>query len=181
MKKLIALLLFPNLAFAGTATITWTPPTENTDGTAYTDPGGFKIYYGNTGQPLTTVVDIPDTTNTINTRVIDNLAPGDWSFAMTAYNSSGGESTQTNPISKTIIPDTTPLPPDPTFVTVDTAAYNVVKRDDGFVLVYVGMVPLNTPCDKTQTVNGKYVVPASTVTWAGTVEPIVVVATCSTN
>ena len=65
-----------------------------------------------------------------------------------------------------------------TLVTTEPQVYNVVKKDNGFVLIYVGTVPLNTPCDSNQTVNGKYVVPVSAVTWAGTVKPVVVVGTC---
>lgn len=168
-------------AFAGEARLTWTPPTQRVDGTPYTNYGGFKIYYGLEGQPLDTVIDIPDTTHSITTYTIENLADGTWNFSMTAYDATGLESAKTNPVSKTIVNASPPLPPSPTFVTTETTVFNVVKRDDGFVLVAVGTVPLNTPCDINQTVNGKYAVPVSTVTWLGTVKPIVVVATCSEN
>jgi hypothetical protein len=66
-----------------------------------------------------------------------------------------------------------------TFSTTTPDVYNVVKRDNGFVLVRVGTAPLNTLCDRTQTVNGYYAIPVSAVTWSGTVKPIVVVAQCS--
>ncbi len=59
-----------------------------------------------------------------------------------------------------------------------TTVYNLVKRANGFVLVAVGTVPLNTTCDATQSVNGHNVVPVSAVTWSGSVKPIVVVAKC---
>lgn len=55
-----------------------------------------------------------------------------------------------------------------------TAVYDVVKRTNGFVLVQVGTVPLNTTCDANQSVNGNYAVPVSAVTWSGTVRPVVV-------
>jgi hypothetical protein len=176
----VILSLLSFVAWAGEATLTWTPPTQNTDGTAYTNFGGFKIYYGTDATNLPSVVDIPDTTNTKNTYTITGLAPTTWFFSMTAYNSAGGESDKSGVVSKTIS-STVPLPPDPTFVTVETTVYNVVKRDNGFVFVAVATVPLNTPCDITQSVNGKFAVPVSAVTWLGTVKPIVVVATCSAN
>ena len=163
----------------GSATLTWTPPTQNEDGTAYTNYGGFKIYYGPPSAPLGYTIDLPDTTNTLNTYVVDNLVYGDWHFAMTAYNSNGTESRLSNTAIKTV--GATPEPPDLTFVTIETIVYNVVKRDNGFALIAVGNVPLNTPCDISQSVNGKYAVPVASVTWLGSVEPIVVVATCSEN
>lgn len=163
----------------GSATLTWTPPTENTDGTPYTNYGGFRIYYGTLEAPLANEIDLPDTTNTLNTYVVDNLPYGTYQFAMTAYNSAGMESDLSNSATKVV--GATPQPPGLTFVTVETLVYNVVKRDDGFALIAVGNVPLNTPCDISQNVNGKYAVPVASVTWLGSVEPIVVVATCSEN
>lgn len=157
----------------GSATLTWTPPTQNEDGSAYTNYGGFKIYYG------TTVIDLPDTTNTLNTYVVENLPYGTYEFTMTAYNADGLESRHSNVATKVV--GTVPQPPDFTFVTIETLVYNVVKRDNGFALIAVGNVPLNTPCDISQSVNGKYAVPVASVTWLGSVKPIVVVATCSEN
>lgn len=164
----------------GSATLTWTPPTQNEDGTAYTDYGGFRIYYRLAGiLEWNNEIDLPDTTNTLNTYVVDTLPYGSYEFAMTAYNASGMESKFSNVATKVVGP--IPQPPGLTFVTVETMVYNVVKRDDGFALIAVGTVPLNTPCDISQSVNGKYVVPVASVTWLGSVEPIVVVATCSEN
>jgi hypothetical protein len=54
----------------------------------------------------------------------------------------------------------------------------VIKTKNRFVLLPVGTVPANTPCDTTQSVNGHYAVPRDAVTWSGTVEPDVVVAQC---
>lgn len=174
----LALLFFGTPAFAGEAILTWQPPIQNVDNSPYTNPGGFKIYYGLTGQTQT-AINIPDTTNTVSTYTIPNLTAGTWDFYVTAYNSSGVESTRAGPASK-LITTGTPLPPTLMFVVTAPAVYNVIKRDNGFVLVYVGQVSLNTPCDITQSVNGYYAVARSAVTsWAGTVKPIVVVAQCS--
>jgi hypothetical protein len=65
------------------------------------------------------------------------------------------------------------------FGTFETIVYNLVKRTNGFIFVAVGTVPLNTPCDLAQSVNGYNVVPVASVTWSGTVRPVVVVARCT--
>jgi hypothetical protein len=183
----IAVCLFGTPSFAGTATLTWTPPTENVcvapcvPPSPYTNYGGFKVYYGLRGSTLFTVIDLPDTTNKLNTYVVNNLGAGTWDFYVTAYNSSKIESEKAGPASKVIMDNSTPVPPGMTFSTTATAVYNLVKKTNGFVLVYVGTIPLNTPCDITQSVNGYYAVPVSAVSWSGTVKPIVVVAQCSTH
>jgi hypothetical protein len=77
------------------ATLTWTAPTQNTDGTSLTDLAGFKIYYGMTqGGPYDEVVDIPDAGAT--THVVQPLASGAWFFVSTAYNAIGTESDFSN-------------------------------------------------------------------------------------
>jgi hypothetical protein len=74
-------------------------------------------------------------------------------------------------------------PTDSSFVTVETTVYNLVKRENGFVMVPVGTVALGTACDITQTVNSYFVVPyvAGQIAWFGTVKPVVVVGSCSAN
>jgi hypothetical protein len=175
----IILSLLSFAAWAGTATLTWVPPTKNTDGTDYTDYGGFKIYYQLRDATSGYVIDLPDNTNTMTTYVVTNLVVGTWDFQMTAYNASNNESEKTGIVSKVVLADTTPLPPGLAFTSIETYVYNVVKKTNGFVLVPVGTIPLNTPCDITYMVNGKFGVPTSAVTWLGTVKPIVVVTSCS--
>lgn len=82
------------------ATITWTIPTENTNGTAYTDGKGFKIYYGTTLAALTQVATVDSPTAT--SHVIQPLAAGTWHFVMTAVNQRDMESERTNPVSKVV-------------------------------------------------------------------------------
>ena len=84
----------------GSATLTWMPPTENTDGSPLQDLAGFKVYWGQSPSNL-------DNSTTINsvgitTYVIDQLTPATWYFATTALNSSGLESAFSNIASKTI-------------------------------------------------------------------------------
>lgn len=182
MVIMFFLILMVSNAYAGEANLTWVAPTQNTDGSAIpaTGPGslaGFKIYYKLSTATTETVVTVANPA--LRTYTITPLGNGTWNFQMTAYNTSGAESDRSGTASKTIVE--TPLPPTPVFVTSATTVFNLVKKTNGFVLVAVGTVPLNTPCDRTQTVNGYYAVPISAVTWSGTVKPIVVVAQCSTQ
>ena len=73
------------------ATLSWTAPTENTDGTPYTDPDGYWLYYGQDQggpYPLNERVTDPDQTSL----VIQPLTPGIWYFVATAINQNGIES-----------------------------------------------------------------------------------------
>jgi len=84
----------------GSATLSWTAPTQNTDGTQLTDLAGYKIYYGTTSGQLTQVISINATGST--TYVVSGLASGTYYFAVTAYASDGTESAQSDVGSKTI-------------------------------------------------------------------------------
>jgi len=74
----------------GSATLSWTAPTQNEDGTELTDLAGFKLYWSTTpgSYPNSVTIDNP----TVTTYVVDNLAPGTYEFVATAYNASGVES-----------------------------------------------------------------------------------------
>jgi hypothetical protein len=84
----------------GSATISWTPPTSNTDNSPLTNLAGYRIYYGTSSGNLTQVLDLPNPG--ISSGVVDNLAPGTWYFAVTSYNSGNVESERSNVTSKTI-------------------------------------------------------------------------------
>jgi Putative Ig domain len=73
-----------------TATVSWTPPTLNTDGTTLTDLAGYHLYYGTSESNLDQVVDI--TNPGLATYVLSSLSPATWYFAITAFNSEGAES-----------------------------------------------------------------------------------------
>lgn len=74
-----------------TAILSWTAPTQNTDGTPLTDLAGFRIYSGQTsGGPYPGVHH--DIAPTDVTHDIDGLTPGDWFFVATAFNALGVES-----------------------------------------------------------------------------------------
>jgi hypothetical protein len=84
----------------GSATLSWTPPTQNADGSALTDLAGYRIYYGRNRDNLTRVIEL---SNPGLTRyVIENLTQARWFFTMTSVNSSGVESSRSATASKTI-------------------------------------------------------------------------------
>lgn len=86
----------------GSATLSWTPPTENTDGSSLgTDLSGYKIYYGTTQSSLDTSIEL--TNSGLTEYVIDNLTAGTtYYFAITAVNDSSIESAYSNIVSKNI-------------------------------------------------------------------------------
>lgn len=85
---------------ANTLTVSWLAPTENTDGSALTNLHGYRIYYGTSKTDMSHKIDI----NTVGTQsfVVEDLAPGVWYFAVSAYNSKDIESTLSNVADGTI-------------------------------------------------------------------------------
>jgi hypothetical protein len=89
-----------NSVTTGSATLTWTAPTQNEDGTTLTNLAGYRIRYGTSSGALTQTIQVANPG--LTTYVVDSLAQGTWYFAMTSYTSAGLESAQTNVVSKTI-------------------------------------------------------------------------------
>ena len=85
---------------SGTATLSWTAPTMNTDGSALTGLAGYKVYYGSAAAALDQTVQIASSTQTSYT--ITGLSSGTWYFAIKAYDATGAESDLSNLASKTI-------------------------------------------------------------------------------
>ena len=85
---------------AGTASISWAPPTFNTDGTALTDLAGYVVIYGESEQSLGQSITIDNPS--ISTYVVENLPSGTWYFAVQAVNGSGVRSSNSAVVSKTI-------------------------------------------------------------------------------
>ncbi len=70
-------------------TISWMPPTTNTNGSTLTNLAGYHLYYGTTQTNLSNVVKI--TNPGITSYVLSNLSPATWYFSMSSVNSSGVE------------------------------------------------------------------------------------------
>lgn len=71
-------------------TLTWMPPTQNSDGSTLQDLKGYKIHYGAAPGAYTGVVDIANAG--VASYVLDSLPSGLHYIAMTAYNVAGEES-----------------------------------------------------------------------------------------
>jgi hypothetical protein len=170
--KVAALLILSSTALAGEADLSWNAPVLNEDGSALTDLAGYKVYWGPTSGIYPSSVDVADVT----AHTVADLTEGGWFFAVTAYDTAGNESGESNEVSKII--SIAPMPPSLLTVT-NLTAFTIVKQENRFILLAVGSVPSGTSCDSSQSVNGHYAVPISAVTWSGTVRPVVVVADCS--
>jgi hypothetical protein len=84
----------------GRATLSWSPPTQRTDGSALTNLAGYRIYYGTSASSLGSRIDVPTAGTT--SWVVENLTPGTWYFAATAVDGDGNESALSVVASKTI-------------------------------------------------------------------------------
>jgi hypothetical protein len=85
---------------SGTATVSWVPPTQNSDGSALTNLAGYKIDYGTSSGALTQTVQVASPGTASYT--VTNLASGTWYFAVQSYSNSGIQSALSNVTSKTI-------------------------------------------------------------------------------
>jgi len=112
-KFILAAIIFIVVAFinteqliAGTATLSWTAPTTNADGTLLTNLAGYKVYYGTSSGSYSQIIDVGN----LNAYQVTNLTDGNtYYFAVKAYNTSFNESTFSSEVSKTMaITDITP-------------------------------------------------------------------------
>ncbi len=150
---------------AGKATVSWTAPLTNTDGTPLADLSSFKILFGTSATNLnqTALVAGADATS----GQIDNLTPNTtWYFAVRAVNSKGAESDNSAVVPKliaggsqatvektaTVTVEKVPAPPSGVTVVERVTAnanfspvYRVVngnERSDGVL----GLVPVGRAC-----------------------------------
>jgi hypothetical protein len=84
----------------GTATLSWTPPTQNTDGTALTNLIGYQVMFGQSSTDLDQTIELDNPS--LSTFVVDNLTSGTWYFAVVSMNAQGVASVLSNVTSKTI-------------------------------------------------------------------------------
>jgi hypothetical protein len=85
---------------SGSVTLSWTAPTENTNGTALTNLAGFDIHYGNSAGAMTRKISINSVGNL--SYVIDDLNAGTWYFEVYAINAFGVQSGPSSTVSTTI-------------------------------------------------------------------------------
>lgn len=83
----------------GQATLSWTPPARNADGSTLSDLSGYRVYYGRAADALDEVLRVSAGLTSV---VIENLTTGTWYFTMTALNSKDVESERTATVSKDV-------------------------------------------------------------------------------
>lgn len=74
----------------GSATLSWTAPTENSDGSPLTDLAGYRIHYGITQGNYSEQIQIDNPG--LTTYVVENLSPNTWYFVATSFDTEGIES-----------------------------------------------------------------------------------------
>jgi hypothetical protein len=85
----------------GSATVSWTPPTTNTDGSPLTNLAGYRVYWGTSPGSYSSSVTLNNPG--LTSYVVGNLPPGTYYFVATALSSSGAESAFSAAASKTIL------------------------------------------------------------------------------
>jgi hypothetical protein len=83
----------------GAATLTWRPPTQNTNGSTLSGLAGYKINYGTSASQLTHTVQLANPG--LTSYVVENLAPGTYFFGIEAYTGSS-TSAMSSVVSKTV-------------------------------------------------------------------------------
>jgi len=84
----------------GSAQVSWTAPTTNTDGSTLADLASYKVMYGRAADTLDQVAEVSNPGLTSYT--VGNLSQGTWYFGVVAVNNAGVESDISNVASKTI-------------------------------------------------------------------------------
>ena len=86
----------------GAVNVGWTAPTMNADGSQLQDLAGFNVYYGRAANDMPNVDRIENAT--VSTHRVQNLAPGRWFFAVTAFDLTDNESEISNVVDWTYTP-----------------------------------------------------------------------------
>ena len=86
---------------SGSATLSWQPPTTNSDGSPLTNLAGYRVYWGTTPGSYASSATV--TNPGITSYVVESLTPNTYYFAVKAINTTGVESVFSNSASKTIL------------------------------------------------------------------------------
>jgi hypothetical protein len=86
---------------AGFASLSWTAPTENTNGTKLTDLAGYTISYGTSPSDLSQTAQVDSSSAT--TYVVENLSSGTYYFKIAANATDGTHSVESAEGSKVIL------------------------------------------------------------------------------
>jgi Putative Ig domain len=84
---------------SGSATVSWTAPSKQTDGSPLLSISGFRIFYGRDPANLEQIINVGAG---IASYVVDNLEQGTWYFAVAAVDGQGVEGRRTERVSKLV-------------------------------------------------------------------------------
>lgn len=96
----LGLTSIPAESAAGAATISWSPPTQNADGSHLGNLVGYRIYFGKRATRLDRSIEIDNPG--LTRYMVEDLAPARWHFAMTSVNAQGVESARSKTVSKLV-------------------------------------------------------------------------------
>lgn len=172
--------LVAGVAFAGSATATWTNPTQYTDGAALApaDIQQTRLEYGTcVGTAFGVKAGEVIVTGSTTTATVQNLAAGTWCFR--AYSKAKGVESAASAVASKVVPQAAPQPP--VLVTVETVAYSITVDYPHLAIVKnaaVGKVVLGVVCSAAETDDGYRLIPRTSVAWSGANRPTYVVARC---
>ena len=84
----------------GSMSLSWTAPTENSDGTQLMDLAGYNLYYGKSENNYSHRIRIDNPS--IDTYLIENLLPDTYYIVATSFNAVGVESAFSNMATKAV-------------------------------------------------------------------------------
>lgn len=82
--------VLPSGSSTGSATLSWTPPTERVDGSPIGGLAGYRVLWGKSPGAYDRSYQIENPS--VTTYIVENLSPGTWYFAVTAKSRDGLES-----------------------------------------------------------------------------------------
>ena len=89
-------------ALTGSITVSWVPPTQNTDGTPVTGLAGFRVFYGTASRQYGQSVLVSGPS--LRSVIVEGLSPGTtWYFGVKSVTSTGVESEYSNEAVKTLL------------------------------------------------------------------------------
>ena len=88
-------------AATGSATVSWVPPTQRTDGSALTNLAGYRIQYGTDAGDLNKTITLNGTS--LTSYMVEGLTPGEWYFSLISFDTDDIESVPSGIASKLIL------------------------------------------------------------------------------
>lgn len=171
----------PPVVAGSTAELTWTTPTQNTDGSVLTNLTGYEIYSSAiSASDLGLMITLPDPG--LRAYSVANLSPGTYYFGIKAV-AATGTSDMSNVV-KTV--KTAPVPPPlpvPTLKTVGGDAFLAGPNYTDFEFKTgekLGTIVAGVKCDATRRVKATdfYRVPNASIAWSGTKRTDYMAAAC---